>query len=51
MNDFREWRSSTREYNGAPNMSKRRKNIYVIGGAVLLAAFFAGLVVIKQLGI
>jgi hypothetical protein len=32
-------------------MSKRRKNIYVIGGAVLLAAFFAGLVVIKQLGI
>jgi hypothetical protein len=50
MNDFREWRYSTREYNGAPNMSKRRKIIYVIGGALLLAAFFAGLVVMKHLG-
>ncbi|HRO51368.1 hypothetical protein [Nitrobacter sp.] len=51
MNDFREWRSSTREYNGAPNMSKRRKNVYVIVGALLLVAFFVGLVVIKHLGI
>lgn len=51
MNDLREWRSSTREYNGAPNMSKRRKNIYVIGGAVLLVVFFAGLVILKYLGI
>jgi hypothetical protein len=50
MNDFREWRSSTREYNGSPNMSRRRKTIYVIGGALLLAAFFAGLAVIKHLG-
>lgn len=32
-------------------MSKRRKNIYVIGGAVLLVVFFVGLVVIKHLGI
>lgn len=51
MNDFREWRSSTREYNGAPNMSKRRKKVYVIVGALLLGAFFVGLVVIKHLGI
>lgn len=32
-------------------MSKRRKNVYVIIGALLLVAFFAGLAVIKHLGI
>lgn len=32
-------------------MSKRSKNVYVIVGALLLVAFFVGLVVIKHLGI
>jgi hypothetical protein len=51
MNDFREWRSSTREFEGTPNITKRSKNIYVFIGAFLLVALFVGLAVLKYLEI
>jgi hypothetical protein len=51
MNDFREWRNSTREYEGTPNITKRSKNIYVFIGAFLLLAFFVGLGALKYFGI
>jgi hypothetical protein len=51
MNDFREWRSSTREFEGKRKTSRRGRNIYVFVGAFLLLAFIAGLVTLKYLGI
>ena len=51
MNEFREGRRSTREYEGTPNITKRSKNIYVFIGAFLLLAFFVGLAVLNHLGI
>jgi hypothetical protein len=51
MTHFREWRSSTREYEGTPNITKRSKNIYVFIGAFLLLAFFVGLAALKYFGI
>ena len=39
MNDFREWRSSTREFEGAKD--RGRRNTYIVGAVLVLLAFMA----------
>jgi hypothetical protein len=51
MNDFWEWRSSLREFEGKRHNSRRGRNIFIFAGALLFIAFIAGLVTLKYLGI